>query len=213
VARLAGELEAANVPEHLRGGLERYLVDGILPGGFLQAVLCDELEQALARFAGLPAGASVTIAAVRTFLIRFAPADAWGSVAKVSAWTATPSRLEIAESGPDVDRYREFVRRGLAAQAAIDGIVGDLSGVDEGELAHSMALELEALEAPIEVVLRPVSALQLAGLLQLALRHPSVDGPARQTALTFLAHVRAYFAEAPAVLEVLRRGDDPAFDK
>src|SRR4029077_10957896 len=106
-----------------------------------------------------------------------------------------PSRLEIAESGPDVDRYREFVRRGLAAQAAIDGIVGDLSGVDEGEWAHSMALELEALEAPIEVVLRPVSALQLAGLLQLALRHPSVDGPARQTALTFLAHVRAYFAE------------------
>jgi hypothetical protein len=30
---------------------------------------------------------------------------------------------------------------------------------------------------------------------------------------TILAHIRTYFAEAPAVLEALRRGDDPARDR
>jgi hypothetical protein len=85
---------------------------------------------------------------------------------------------------------------------------------DENLLA-AMVRELETREAPITFVLRPMSALHLAGLLQLALRHPgTVASEAHQRiATTFIEHVRAYFADAPATLEVLRLGDDPACDE
>lgn len=86
--------------------------------------------------------------------------------------------------------------------------------MDEDLLAQ-MTAEVLAHEAPIEFVLRPLSALHLAGLLQLALRHPGArnsEAHAR-TAVMFVEHVRGYFADAPAVLEVLRRGDDPTQDK
>jgi len=39
----------ANLPEgseHLGGGVRRYLMDGIMPGGFLAALLANDLEQA-----------------------------------------------------------------------------------------------------------------------------------------------------------------------
>lgn len=77
------------------------------------------------------------------------------------------------------------------------------------QLIAAVAEEMERREAPIELVLRPASALQLAGLLQLALRHPSIDRNTTRTAVMFLEHVRAYFADAPAVRELLRRGDAP----
>jgi len=84
----------------------------------------------------------------------------------------------------------------------------------DDELLALMTEEVIAHEAPIEMVLRPLSALHLAGLLQLALRHPGTreHEDAYYVAVTFLEHVRAYFADAPATLEVLRRGDDPAYD-
>jgi hypothetical protein len=87
------------------------------------------------------------------------------------------------------------------------------ASIDEDLLA-AMVRELDTREAPITLVLRPLSALHLAGLLQLALRHPgtSTSEAHRRIAVTFIEHVRAYFADAPAVLEVLRRGDDPAND-
>lgn len=75
--------------------------------------------------------------------------------------------------------------------------------------------ELQRCEAPIEVVLRPASAFQLAALLQLALRHPGADGSTALAGRTFIEHVRAYFAQhdASAVVEMLRRGDDPREDR
>jgi hypothetical protein len=66
---------------------------------------------------------------------------------------------------------------------------------------------------PMELVLRPETAFTLAGLLQLALRHPDLSGAPRVVAERYLAGVRAYFADAPMVLEVLDRGDDPAEDR
>jgi hypothetical protein len=85
----------------------------------------------------------------------------------------------------------------------------------DADLVAAMVAELETRESPIELVLRPMSALQLAGLLQLAMRHPRMpdDSATRRMALTFIGHVRAYFADAPATLEVLRRGDDPSEDR
>jgi len=86
--------------------------------------------------------------------------------------------------------------------------------LSDDELLALMTEEVIQHEAPIEVVLRPVSAVQLAGLLQLALRHPRImeNDQSRLFAVTFIEHVRAYFADAPATLEILRRGDDPRYD-
>ncbi len=85
---------------------------------------------------------------------------------------------------------------------------------DDDTLVRAAAAELEQHEAPIEVVLRPLSAFQLCGLLQLALRHPGATGESRRTALIFIEHVRRYFADAPApaIVEMIRRGDHPAYD-
>ena len=83
----------------------------------------------------------------------------------------------------------------------------------DDELVAAMAAEMITREAPLEVVLRPQSAFQLAGVIQLALRHPDLPETPRRTAEMFLEHVRAYFADLPACAEVLRRGDDPSEDR
>ena len=85
-------LEEAGVPLHLRAGLVRYFSDGILPGSFLQAVLCNNLEQAVLR--ADPFSAFGLECLVR-FLDACAPKGSWGSRENVLAWTTTPDRLEV----------------------------------------------------------------------------------------------------------------------
>jgi hypothetical protein len=78
----------------------------------------------------------------------------------------------------------------------------------EEELLEALRREMiEAGAMPID--LSPASAFHLAGLVQLAMRHPDLSLHSRELAERFLANVRAHFAAAPAVLEVLRRGDRP----
>lgn len=78
---------------------------------------------------------------------------------------------------------------------------------------HRLVEQMSTLR-PMELVLRPDAALSLAGLLQLVLRHPGIrdDAMARAVADRFLEGVHEYFAECPAVLELLDQGDDPAED-
>ena len=84
-----------------------------------------------------------------------------------------------------------------------------LTDLDDAELLGMAADEVRAHEAPIAIVLRPLTAVQLSGMLQLALRHPTVADNTRRAATIFLEHVRAAFADAPGVLELMRRGDNP----
>lgn len=95
---LATRLEQSTVPAHLHEGLLRYLHDRILPGGFMQAVLCNDLQQAVCR------ADPVSLAGLRAlveFLQWDCPAEAWGSRDAVLAWTATPDRLEdVGWPGP-----------------------------------------------------------------------------------------------------------------
>jgi len=88
-----------------------------------------------------------------------------------------------------------------------------LSPVD-AELLGRMVTEMRALDAaePFLVALSPLIAVQLCGLLQLALRHEGTAGDIRRAACDFLETVREYFADAPATLEILRRGDDPGLE-
>jgi hypothetical protein len=92
VAHIVGALPDSGIPDHLRDGLVRYFADGILPGGFLQAVLCNNLREAVVR---ANPGGEFTFRALVEFLQWQTPPEAWGSVARVLAWTTTPDRLEI----------------------------------------------------------------------------------------------------------------------
>ena len=83
---------------------------------------------------------------------------------------------------------------------------------NDEELLLGIVEELERRGA-MELVLQPVTVFHLCGILQLALRHPKLGDPSRQVAQQFLTGARAYFAECPTVLEVLRRGDNPQEDR
>jgi len=89
-----------------------------------------------------------------------------------------------------------------------------VSDVD-AKLLACMAAEILTLNEegePMVIALQPLSAVQLAGLIQLALRHDGITDTLREIATTFVDSVREYFAEMPATLEILRRGDDPSQD-
>lgn len=65
-----------NLPWHTEGALQRYVEQGLFPGGFLTAVLCNDLFGAVARadesnLAALPE--------IVKFVYNQVPADAWGS--------------------------------------------------------------------------------------------------------------------------------------
>jgi hypothetical protein len=81
------------LPAHLREGMRRYIEQGIETGSFLRAILEDDHAKAFERgdlesLRGLPR--------LRGFLDRQAPAEAWGSPAKVQAWIA----LHRPQDGP-----------------------------------------------------------------------------------------------------------------
>lgn len=90
--RLRLALTSSHVPDHLHEGLLLYISHGILPGSFLQAVLCNDLLQAGARADPFSRARLLDLFAV---LYDYAPTAAIGSREKVLAWTVTPDRLEI----------------------------------------------------------------------------------------------------------------------
>jgi hypothetical protein len=92
VAEFIGALPASDVPHHLRGGLVRYVSDGILPGAFLQAILCNDLTQAVLR---ADPHSLTALRPLLELLLAHAPVEAWGSRKRVLAWTTTPDRLEV----------------------------------------------------------------------------------------------------------------------
>ena len=73
------------IPPHLQGGLERYLQHGIMPGGFLQAVLENKLKESFERADDISRAALPDIV---HYLYNFIPMAAWGSPERVTEWTA-----------------------------------------------------------------------------------------------------------------------------
>lgn len=74
---------ADKVPEHLREGLARYVIRGILPGSFLQAVITNDLRMSIR------CGDEDSIAgigAVVTFLWNSTPAQCFGDRNKMNNW-------------------------------------------------------------------------------------------------------------------------------
>lgn len=71
------------LPEHMRGAVERYLSDGIPPGGFLEAVICNDLAGAVGR-------ADPTnrrrLTDIVCFFMWHTPLRCWGSVPQYADW-------------------------------------------------------------------------------------------------------------------------------
>jgi hypothetical protein len=99
-------IDYSELPEHLRGGMERYLEQGLPPGAFLQHVIANDLREACGRAAAV---GSLTVrlllgeeeavevnTAVRgalliktvTWLTMHAPAQSWGSDGALFYWTS-----------------------------------------------------------------------------------------------------------------------------
>lgn len=72
------------IPANLHNGLDMYLMHHIRPGGYLYAVLSNNLKEAMLRWAGTaddnPTGRLVL------FCCSEIPAPAWGSVEFVESW-------------------------------------------------------------------------------------------------------------------------------
>jgi hypothetical protein len=80
-----GQLIAAGVPEHLHGGLVRYLVHRLQPGHFLTAVLENDLREAMGR---ADEQSRAGLFQIVKFLYNDAPSICWGSPERVQQWLA-----------------------------------------------------------------------------------------------------------------------------
>jgi hypothetical protein len=71
------------IPEHMRGGIIRYIDHGIEPGHFLTAVICNDLKGAVAR--GDDENQQILPDYVKLFY-NYAPGECWGSKANMEGW-------------------------------------------------------------------------------------------------------------------------------
>ena len=72
------------VPDYMRYGLEAYIEQGYMPGGFLTAVLENKFVDAVSN-ADLEN--TRNLQAYANFLYNYAPRACWGSREKVKAWS------------------------------------------------------------------------------------------------------------------------------
>jgi hypothetical protein len=94
-----GLLWEYRISQHLHSGLELYLKEGIRPGGFLYAVLTNDLRNAVNRAASFSAIDSMS--RIVMFLQTEAPEVVWGSVANVEAWIAECAKSRSTSKEPD----------------------------------------------------------------------------------------------------------------
>ncbi len=71
------------IPPRMMGGIERYIIEGIIPGQFLQAVICNDMKEAFGRaddenFHLMPAYVN--------YFYNEAPAPCWGSRKDMDTW-------------------------------------------------------------------------------------------------------------------------------
>lgn len=71
------------LPQHIRDAMQRYIEDRIQPGGFLTAVLSNDLAEAFARADHIN---RMRLHDIVRFLYNEAPSTCWGSPEKVKSW-------------------------------------------------------------------------------------------------------------------------------
>ncbi len=71
------------IPDHMWGGIERYINEHIPPGEFLQAIICNDLREAVGR---ADDENIVNIPAFVSFFYNYAPGNCWGSIEEYKEW-------------------------------------------------------------------------------------------------------------------------------
>lgn len=75
--------EYAKIPEHMQQALRRYVLEGIAPGDFLTAVICNDLRNAVNR------ADAHNYPLLRTYVLwlhNVPPGSCWGSPANMEEW-------------------------------------------------------------------------------------------------------------------------------
>ena len=81
--RIRNNFTAKRLPEYMWGSVERYLSHGISPGGFLTAVLCNDLVEAVSRADDCNVH---KLGDWLIFLYNDVPSGCWGTADKFHAW-------------------------------------------------------------------------------------------------------------------------------
>ena len=71
------------LPHHMQDGMKDYIEKGYQPGGFLSALLCNNLRQTFERADSIN---RERIFSFIQFLYSYAPSDCWGSEEKFDKW-------------------------------------------------------------------------------------------------------------------------------
>jgi len=80
------KFQGYEIPNHVLGGLERYINDHIRPGDFLMAVLCNDFVHAVAK---ADTHSIQNLKAYMGYLYNVAPSVCWGSHENVRDWLNT----------------------------------------------------------------------------------------------------------------------------
>ena len=86
-----------DIPQHNRAGLKRYIEHGIKPGSFLEAVLCNDLLDAV-RWADHDNRQALP--AYVFFLLRYAPTACYGSRHNYEVWIDPRNADRANDWGP-----------------------------------------------------------------------------------------------------------------
>ena len=76
-------IDYSRLPEHIQGGVRRYIEDGIPPGSFLQAVMSNNLKESFMYADDTNIERMFDIV---DFFYNEAPIECWGSKEKMSHW-------------------------------------------------------------------------------------------------------------------------------
>lgn len=71
------------IPEHCRSGMTRYIEEGIIPGDFLIAVICNKLVESYGKADNTN---TLRMRDYADFLYNSAPPGSWGSEELMKAW-------------------------------------------------------------------------------------------------------------------------------
>lgn len=72
------------IPERMMPGIKRYVEHGVIPGDFLQAIICNNLKEA---FRAADDENFENIAAYVGYFYNEVPSNAWGSLAEMIKWS------------------------------------------------------------------------------------------------------------------------------
>ncbi len=86
------------LPENIKGALDRYVNDGIRTGGFLYAVLTNDLFGALGR---ADIGNRINLFEICSYIHNELPMMSWGSKEKVKEWLDKFKEKEAEDANTD----------------------------------------------------------------------------------------------------------------